>query len=137
MDGIHIQEISGVTASESEVEIVERKGLGHPDTICDLVMEQISQQLSRAYTASFGRILHHNCDKGLLVAGQVERSFGGGRVIGPMKLVIGTERPWSRNSMLRKLPWRPPTAGFTATFPISKSAGILFTRWSSKEDPMS
>jgi S-adenosylmethionine synthetase len=54
VDEIHVQEISGVTASESEVEIVERKGLGHPDTICDLVMEQISQQLSRAYTASSG-----------------------------------------------------------------------------------
>jgi S-adenosylmethionine synthetase len=71
------------------VEIVERKGLGHPDTICDQVMEQVSQALCRAYLSSFQRILHHNCDKGLLIAGQVERRFGGGRVTEPMRLVIG------------------------------------------------
>lgn len=79
----------GPTAGESEVEIVERKGLGHPDTICDLVMDQISQALSHAYLQHFGRILHHNCDKGLLVAGQAERHFGGGRIVEPMRLVIG------------------------------------------------
>lgn len=89
MDEIHIQPISGLTAPEMDVEIVERKGLGHPDTICDLVMERVSQALSRAYVDRFGAILHHNCDKGLLVAGQVERRFGGGRVIVPMLLVIG------------------------------------------------
>jgi S-adenosylmethionine synthetase len=89
MGKIHIQEITASTVGENEVEIVERKGLGHPDTICDLVMEQISQALSRAYTQSFGRILHHNCDKGLMVGGQVELRYGGGRVIEPMRLVIG------------------------------------------------
>ncbi len=89
MDDIHIQPISGLTTAELDVEIVERKGLGHPDTICDAVMERVSQALSRAYVERFGAILHHNCDKGLLVAGQVERRFGGGRVVVPMHLVIG------------------------------------------------
>lgn len=89
MDKIHIQQISGPTVEEADVEIVERKGLGHPDTICDSVMERISQALSKAYIERFGAILHHNCDKGLLVAGQVERRFGGGRVLEPMRLVIG------------------------------------------------
>ncbi len=89
IDQIHIQEIDGPTPAELAVEIVERKGLGHPDTICDLVMERISQALSQSYLQHYGRILHHNCDKGLLVAGRVERRYGGGRVIEPMKLVIG------------------------------------------------
>lgn len=89
MDQIHIQQIQLPTWVAPDVEIVERKGLGHPDTICDLVMEQISQALSQAYLKHHGRILHHNCDKGLLVAGQVERRYGGGRVIEPMRLVIG------------------------------------------------
>jgi S-adenosylmethionine synthetase len=89
MGKIYIQEISVPTMAEVDVEIVERKGLGHPDTICDAVMERISQALSQAYLKHYGRILHHNCDKGLLVAGQVERRFGGGRVIEPMRLVIG------------------------------------------------
>ena len=45
MGEIHIQEITGPTVGDLDVEIVERKGLGHPDTICDLVMEQVSQAL--------------------------------------------------------------------------------------------
>lgn len=89
MDNIHIQPISGLSAAELDVEIVERKGLGHPDTICDAVMERVSQALSKTYVERFGTILHHNCDKGLLVAGQVQRHFGGGRVLEPMRLVIG------------------------------------------------
>ncbi len=89
MNEIHIQPVSGPTVSEMDVEIVERKGLGHPDTICDAVMERISQALSRAYLERFGALLHFNCDKGLLVAGRVERRFGGGKVLEPMRLVIG------------------------------------------------
>jgi S-adenosylmethionine synthetase len=89
LDEIRIQEMVGPTAGEGEVELVERKGLGHPDTICDLVMERISQALWREYRRRCGRVLHYNCDKGFLIAGQVERRFGGGRVIEPMRLVIG------------------------------------------------
>jgi S-adenosylmethionine synthetase len=85
----HLEATGGPTAGQSGIEIVERKGLGHPDTICDLVMERISQALSKAYLDQFGRILHYNCDKGLLVAGQAQRRLGGGRVIAPMRLVIG------------------------------------------------
>src|SRR5574342_799772 len=89
LNNVHIEESLPRGASEGQIEIVERKGLGHPDTICDLVMERISQELSKAYEEKFGRILHHNCDKGLLVAGQAERHFGGGRIIEPMRLIIG------------------------------------------------
>lgn len=89
MEPIHIQQIHEPPAAGADVEIVERKGLGHPDTMCDLVMERISQALSQAYLKHYGRILHHNCDKGLLVAGQVERRYGGGKVVEPMRLVIG------------------------------------------------
>jgi S-adenosylmethionine synthetase len=86
---IYIDEIVEASPRRGSIEIVERKGLGHPDTICDLVMERISQELSKAYLEKFGRILHHNCDKGLLVAGQAEHRLGGGRVLEPMRLVIG------------------------------------------------
>ncbi len=89
MKRVHIQSMSGPTVAEMDVEMVERKGLGHPDTICDAVMERISQALAQAYLERFGTILHYNCDKGLLVAGQVERRLGGGRVLEPMRLVIG------------------------------------------------
>ncbi|MEM3677166.1 MAG: methionine adenosyltransferase, partial [Candidatus Bathyarchaeia archaeon] len=60
-----------------------------PDTICDLILNDISVALSKEYLKRFGRIMHYNIDKGLLVAGEVERKFGGGRVLKPMLLVIG------------------------------------------------
>jgi S-adenosylmethionine synthetase len=75
--------------SQQSVEVVERKGKGHPDSICDSVAEAVSQALSREYMQRFGRILHHNVDKGILIAGQVEHAFGGGRVVKPMRLIIG------------------------------------------------
>lgn len=86
---IVIQASPTVPVQEQCVEIVERKGKGHPDTICDAVAERISIELSRAYQKAFGRILHHNIDKGMLVAGQVDCRLGGGRVKEPMRLVIG------------------------------------------------
>lgn len=89
-------EISGCEpVSQQAVEIVERKGLGHPDSICDAVMDRISVALSREYAKRFGAVLHHNIDKGLLVAGQVEKDFGGGRVIRPMELIVGDRATFS------------------------------------------
>ncbi|MDP2689705.1 MAG: methionine adenosyltransferase, partial [Deltaproteobacteria bacterium] len=49
----------------------------------------ISVALSREYLERFGAVLHHNIDKGLLVAGKVEKGFGRGRVIKPMEFIIG------------------------------------------------
>jgi S-adenosylmethionine synthetase len=86
---IYVEETTRRNPAHDRIEIVERKGLGHPDMICDCVMESVSQVLSRAYIEKFGRTLHHNCDKGLLIAGQVEHRLGGGHVTEAMRLVIG------------------------------------------------
>ncbi|MBI1911641.1 MAG: methionine adenosyltransferase [Deltaproteobacteria bacterium] len=80
---------------EQAVEIVERKGVGHPDYICDSAMDRVSVALSREYIKRFGEVLHHNIDKGLLVAGQVEKAFGGGRVLKPMELYVGDRATFS------------------------------------------
>ena len=71
-----------------EVEIVERKGLGHPDTICDALAEEICRALCRAYLDIFGQILHHNVDKILLVGGAARPSFGGGEILEPVELYL-------------------------------------------------
>lgn len=55
--------------SHQSTEYVERKGKGHPDTICNSVMEFVSVALAEAYLETAGRVLHFNVDKGLLVAG--------------------------------------------------------------------
>jgi S-adenosylmethionine synthetase len=84
-----ILESSRISSGEEAMEIVERKGLGHPDTICDAVMEAVAVQLAQAYLKTCGRVLHFNADKGMLVAGQVACHFGGGSVLAPMRLVMG------------------------------------------------
>lgn len=70
------------------VEIVERKGLGHPDTLCDHVAEEFSIALSRYYRDHFGTILHHNTDKVLLVGGRAHATFGHGSVLDPLYLLL-------------------------------------------------
>jgi len=92
---ILVEEYKGLDITGQSVEIVERKGTGHPDQICDCVMDAISVALSQAYLKEFGTILHHNIDKGLLAAGRVEKSFGGGEVIEPMEFTIGDRATFS------------------------------------------
>ncbi len=89
MRNIILESLSRIPVGEQQVELVERKGLGHPDSICDAIMDAISVQLCRAYLDTFGRILHHNIDKGLLVAGRTSPRLGGGTVEEPMRLVFG------------------------------------------------
>ncbi len=89
MKEIIIEELNSKSIEEQRTEICERKGLGHPDSICDAIMNEISLSLSREYLKRFGNIMHHNIDKGLLVAGKVDVRFGGGKVKEPMLLVIG------------------------------------------------
>jgi S-adenosylmethionine synthetase len=73
---------------EQSVEIVERKGQGHPDYIADAVSESVSKELCRFYRKNFGVILHHNVDKGLVVGGKASPKFGGGKVEEPIYVVV-------------------------------------------------
>ena len=70
------------------VELVERKGLGHPDTISDAAAEESSRLLSNYYLEHYGTILHHNLDKVLLVGGQAAPRFGGGEVLQPIYIIV-------------------------------------------------
>jgi S-adenosylmethionine synthetase len=83
-----VSALRGSPASTSEVEVVERKGLGHPDTICDALAEQLSVALCQFYLERFGLILHHNVDKALLWGGAALAAFGGGEVIEPIEVFL-------------------------------------------------
>jgi S-adenosylmethionine synthetase len=72
-----------------QIEVVERKGIGHPDTICDGLAEKICVCLCRYYLDRFGVILHHNVDKVLLCAGAARVSFGGGTISHPIEIYVG------------------------------------------------
>lgn len=89
MRNIEIEELGATPITERKVEVVERKGLGHPDYICDSIMNQVSVELCGAYLERFGAIMHHNIDKGMLVAGEVKTKFGGGVILKPMRIIFG------------------------------------------------
>jgi S-adenosylmethionine synthetase len=80
--------ISALEVTDDVVEVVERKGLGHPDTICDALAETLSRNLCREYRDRFGTVLHHNVDKALLCGGRAAPAFGGGTVIEPINIYL-------------------------------------------------
>ncbi len=86
---IRVSQLDQLTVAEQPLEIVERKGVGHPDHICDAIMNDVSVALSKQYLKKYGTVLHHNIDKALLAAGEVRRRFGGGEVKRPMLMVFG------------------------------------------------
>lgn len=84
-------------------EVVERKGLGHPDTLADGISEAISRSLCRIYMEEFGEILHHNVDKVLIIAGQSRPSFSGGKIIKPPSVIVGGRASQTSSQPLGKI----------------------------------
>ena len=99
MRNIIVAQLEQAPLEEQKIEVVERKGLGHPDTICDCIMNEVSVNLCKEYLARVGAILHHNIDKSLLAAGEVATQFGGGEVKKPMKLIFGDRATFKANDL--------------------------------------
>lgn len=77
---IVVTEATGPSIEDIPVEIVERKGIGHPDSLCDGIAERISVEYTRWCRENLGVMLHHNFDKVQLVAGEVELGYGRGEL---------------------------------------------------------
>ena len=88
MKNIIVEKSKNDLVQNFPVEMVERKGSGHPDTLIDGIMENTSLYLCQEYLAKYGRIKHHNVDKGLLCGGATEVEFGGGHFITPIKVIL-------------------------------------------------
>ncbi len=88
MANITVGSLDFPKVSEQPVEIVERKGTGHPDTICDALAEELSIALSEMYRKECGAIMHHNVDKALLIGGIADPKFGGGEIISPIEIYL-------------------------------------------------
>lgn len=69
-------------------EIVERKGLGHPDTLADGIAEAVSKAYSVYCLEKFGMILHHNVDKVYIGSGYFTSGFGWMKKHKPVKVLI-------------------------------------------------
>ena len=85
---ITIEPLNKRPLENQDIEIVERKGIGHPDSICDGIAESVSRNLSKYYKEHFKRILHHNTDQVELVGGRSNPVFGGGDILRPMYLLL-------------------------------------------------
>ncbi|ALV62572.1 Archaeal S-adenosylmethionine synthetase [Thermococcus sp. 2319x1] len=85
---IIVEELVRTPVEMQKVELVERKGIGHPDSIADGIAEAISRALSREYIKRYGIILHHNTDQVEVVGGRAYPRFGGGEVIKPIYILL-------------------------------------------------
>ncbi|GAB6878011.1 methionine adenosyltransferase [Halorubrum gandharaense] len=85
---IQVSRLDRQAVEDQEVEIVERKGIGHPDSISDGIAESVSRALSQLYLDRVGKVLHYNTDETQLAAGRAAPAFGGGEVIEPIYILI-------------------------------------------------
>lgn len=85
---ISVEELVHTPIEEQGTEIVERKGIGHPDSMMDGIAEAVSRALCKMYLSRYGRILHHNTDQGEIVGGQSAPKFGGGIVLEPANVIL-------------------------------------------------
>lgn len=73
---------------KEQEEIVEKKGLGHPDTLADDLAERLSVKYANYTLYKYGAILHHNFDKLGLLGGAVYVRFGKGHLVKPIKVLL-------------------------------------------------
>lgn len=119
---IQVEPLRTVHIEEQGVELVERKGLGHPDSIADGVSESVSRALCRLYLDEFGKILHHNTDETQVVGGGSEPKFGGGRVTSPIYILLVGRATTEVNG--EKLPYRDVAVEAAKTYVQSICAHI-------------
>lgn len=92
---VFVEALPDAPMAARRIELVERKGIGHPDTICDALVEAISVALNEMYSAHTGGIPHYNIDKALLAAGECAKRFGSGELTRPMELIVGDRATFS------------------------------------------
>ncbi len=88
MRNIIVEELIQKPIEEQEIEVVERKGIGHPDSMSDGIAESVSRALSKTYIDKFGGVLHHNTDEVQITAGESVPEFGGGEIIKPIDILL-------------------------------------------------
>ena len=86
MRSLILTKLNAASHTVQPVEIVERKGIGHPDTVCDALAEELSRALCRFYLERFGLVMHHNVDKVLLWGGSSSPAFYGGKILAPLDI---------------------------------------------------
>jgi len=109
------------------VEVVERKGVGHPDTLSDGVAEAISRAYSLYTLEHFGEVAHHWVDKCMLIGGESEIKFGSGRLVKPMTLLVvgkASERVGTQDIPVHEIVDEAARAFFRERLPLLDEADL-------------
>ncbi|HHQ2480887.1 TPA: methionine adenosyltransferase [Bacillus cereus] len=77
-----------ITPDKLEYEVVERKGLGHPDTLTDGIAEAAEIEYCKYCLDRFGYIPHHNFDKVMILGGNCVQEYGGNNFLNPIKVIF-------------------------------------------------
>lgn len=85
---ILISETQQIVVDVQDIEFVERKGIGHPDSLCDGIAEAISSAYSEYGLKHFGVVPNHWVDKCMLIGGECERGFGSGKILSPLTVFV-------------------------------------------------
>ena len=85
---IFVEKLNQTYIEDLDIEIVERKGIGHPDSISDGIAESVSEALCKMYMDELGGVLHHNTDEVQITAGESSPVFGGGEIIKPIDILL-------------------------------------------------
>ena len=88
MRNIIVKELNQTYIEDIDIEIVERKGIGHPDSISDGIGETVSEALCKMYMDELGGVLHHNTDEVQITAGESNPVFGGGKILKPIDILL-------------------------------------------------
>lgn len=120
---LSIEELGQSPVYARRFEVVECKGIGHPDTLCDSLVEAAATGLAAMYERELGFVAHFNLDKALLAAGQCQKEFGAGQLERPMRLYLGDRATFSTNG--RELPVLDAVRGAVAAW---LEANLRFVR---------
>lgn len=85
---IIVESVRRTPVEDQKIELVERKGVGHPDSIADGIADSVSKALCKEYLDNFGVVLHHNTDQVEVVGGRTMPAFGGGKVLNPIYVLL-------------------------------------------------
>jgi S-adenosylmethionine synthetase len=82
-------------------EVIERKGIGHPDTIADNLGEKLGEFLKRSYIAEYGKVMHYNVDKVLVGSGKIDYTHE--KMTKPVNIVFAGQYTILKKSDILKL----------------------------------
>lgn len=85
---IYIYENIKKNIDDLKFEVVETKGKGHPDNICDTLAEKISANYSKYCLENYGVILRHMIDKLSILGGGSKVYFGKAQIISPIRILV-------------------------------------------------